>query len=51
VSCRTLGFLDPFALSPHLVELLKFEGKDFDSCKDKSQLMLTALNEHVEITG
>jgi len=31
--------------NPHVEE------KDFDYCKDKSQPMLTALNEHVKIAG
>jgi len=39
------------SLCPNLVEILKFKRKDFDSCKDNSQPMLTALNELVEIPG
>ena len=43
--------LRPFhALSPNLVETLKLKEKDFDSSKDNSQLILTALNEPVKIT-
>jgi len=49
-----IGF-DGLAFLTHVMSTSRrtpqVERKDFDSCKGKSQLMLIALNEPVEITG
>jgi len=51
VSCQTLRLLDLFKLSPTSRRNSLSWRKDFDSCKSKSQLMLTTLNEVGEITS